>query len=90
MDHVLSTNRWNNSITDIAADHNANIYSDHYPLIIETRMKLKAQDQIKTKPRPKYSEHIIEHKEQINIQFKEILEQTQLTLKRQLEQTKDG
>lgn len=39
--HILTSNRWKNGIIDVEADPSANITTDHSPLTVTTRFKLK-------------------------------------------------
>ena len=41
IDFILTTQRWQNTVTDAEADNNANINTDHNPVKIKTRLKLK-------------------------------------------------
>ena len=42
LDYILVQNRWKNSITNLESDVYANIASDHFPLWMRIRIKLKA------------------------------------------------
>ena len=41
IDFILTENRWRNTTTNAETQTKANINTDHYPLIFETRIKLK-------------------------------------------------
>jgi len=42
LDFVVVPRRWKNSVTNVESDTQANINSDHYPLTIDIKAKLKA------------------------------------------------
>ena len=42
IDFIIVAHRWKNSVPNAESDTNANIHSDHYPVITDIRTKLKA------------------------------------------------
>lgn len=70
MDYIISPNRWKNAITDVEADPEPNIYTDHFPLIAKVRVKLKAIAKRTSKLRIPIDPSL-EQSEKFNTQFKE-------------------
>ena len=56
LDYWLTQQKWKNSVINCEADPDANLDTDHYPLIATIRVKLKAKQQQERKRRAKYSE----------------------------------
>ena len=54
LDFITIQHRWKNLVTNAESDTTANIHTDHYPVWIKFRMKLKAETTKKHKQRDKY------------------------------------
>ena len=54
LDYWLTPQRWKNSVLNCESDRHANINSNHYPLTVTLRLKLKAQKLKRYKTKAKY------------------------------------
>ena len=73
-DYWLSMNRWKNSACDCESDDQANVDSDHFPLILDVLTKLRAKKQTRKEPRLKYAEASKEEGEAFNNLLRQNLE----------------
>ena len=64
IDYIAVQQRWKNSVLDAESDTNANIKSDHYPVIATIRIKLRATKKGKGPGRQKYKESTKEQMEE--------------------------
>merc|ERR1712194_633142 len=72
LDYCIVPQRWRNMITNCYADHEANLASDHYPLILHLRLRLKAMTK-KQQPAERYlaptSSQLLAYKNEITTQL---------------------
>ena len=54
LDYLITPNRWKNSIKNIEADKDTNVYTDHIALTVTISIKLKAQPKTVNQIRNKY------------------------------------
>ena len=80
-DYWLATKRWKNGVTNCNIDHKHNINTDHYPLIIDIKVTLRAQKQSRKEPKEKYKECDDEQ----NDEYVKDLKKEMTTLKEQKE-----
>jgi len=78
LDYILIPKRWRNGIVDAAADGEANIDSDHYPVWAKIKIKLKRMPYKNNKPRKTYRECTTKEKQNWNEKFtKQLLRNTE-------------
>ena len=65
IDFILVPRRWWSAVKNLEADTKANVSSDHYPIVIEACVKLKAM-QSSNRTRPKYKECNEEKRQHFN------------------------
>ena len=80
----MTTNRWKNTVTNAEADSKANIATDHYPVIMEIAMKLKAKNKI-AKPRKRYRQQTAEENEEFNNKFSKLAEEEYIVRETKIE-----
>lgn len=73
-DYILTPTRWRNSVTNVEADHYANIQTDHYPVVADIRLELEAINKKRTAPRCSFLEATKQQTMEMNTQMKNILE----------------
>jgi len=69
LDYILIPKRWRNGLLDAAADGEANIDSDHYPVWAKIRIKLKHKPTTQTNHRKQYRECSKEERNTWNKEF---------------------
>ena len=75
IDFIIVASKWKNNIKNAESDTDANIDSDHYPVIVEIRVKLKAIH-VARRNRPKYDICTETQRQHVNRRLRETLEET--------------
>ena len=66
-DYWLPPQRWKNAIQDCEADWEANLDTDHYPVIIKIRLRLKSKIKNKLETRTQFEKATTEQFQKYNI-----------------------
>ena len=66
LDYTLAMKRWRNSVTNAESDTKANVNTDHYPVTMRIRIKLKANTTPTGKGRERYEKCNEEQNEEYN------------------------